>query len=123
MKFLEMQFRVGVVHGPDGSYLTWRRGTGENVEITNLKAAEPGHGVGTALLRGLLEQLLADPPYHTVYGFTRTTNEAAQAFYSASGFALSWVHGVYRDGAAVVFSAPYHELCALHKVTRVEDAP
>lgn len=98
-----------LVH-PDGSYITWRVGTGANIELTNIKAATPGNGIGERLFRDMLEALREHPPYHAVYGFTRTANVTAQEFYRSVGFVLSPVEGVYLDGTAVVFSRPYREL-------------
>lgn len=100
----------------DRGLLSWRWGTGDNVEITHFKSTLPGNGYGLSLLRDMLKALKGDPPYCTVFGFTRTCNKAAQAFYQNVGFTLSPVQGVYADGDAVVFSANYKELCTLHGV-------
>jgi len=100
-----------IVH-PDGSFVTWRVGTGGNVELTNIKAKTPGHGIGERLFRDMLTALLDRPPYHAVYGFTRSCNKEAHSFYRSVGFVLSVVEGVYLDGTAVVFSRPYRELLA-----------
>lgn len=69
----------------------------------------------------MLHAIVDDPPYHTVYGFTRTTNEEAKAFYAAMGFDLTTVTGVYADGTAVVFSASYKRLCQIHGVKTNEE--
>lgn len=106
----------GVLLCTNDGWVAWERGTGGNVELSYLKARDPGNGGGTRLLRAMLAALRRDPPYHTVYGFTRTCNLDAQAFYRAMGFTLSPVVGVYKDGGAVVFSAPYEDLCRFHKI-------
>ena len=103
------------VENQDG-YISWRWGTGDNVELTHLRSAEPGNGQGRKLLRSMLAALKNDPPYCTVFGFTRTCNKVAQAFYQDMGFVLSPVEGVYADGDAVLFSANYVDLCRLHGV-------
>jgi hypothetical protein len=95
-------------------YITWRYGTGMNVELLHIRSAVPGGG--TALCIGMLRQLLARPPYATVFGFTRTCNHSAQRFYEKFGFTLTPVVGVYADGDAVLFSASYTALCKLHGV-------
>jgi hypothetical protein len=90
--------------GPEG-YIVWRLGTGENVELLHIR------GNGFALLKVMLLRLKDRPPYHTVFGFTRTGNWDALYFYKRAGFQPSNVDGVYKDGVATIFSAPYEELC------------
>lgn len=93
----------------DRGYIVWRVGTGLNVELLHIKATYKG--AGRELLRAMLKALQSNPPYHTVFGFTRWGNEEAARFYPSCGFDCTVVSGVYRDGAAVVFSAPYEQLC------------
>jgi GNAT superfamily N-acetyltransferase len=102
------------VSHPDWGLVRWRWGTGDNVELTHLRANTPGAGNGRRLLRAMLTILRDDPPYATVFGFTRTGNAEAQAFYRAMGFTITPVAGVYADGTAVLFSARYDDLCRLH---------
>lgn len=97
-------------------YITWHRATGDNVELLHLKVSEPRHGTGTYLLRQMLHRLQFDPPYATVFGFTRVSNTVAQSFYKAMGFELTTVKGVYADGQAVVFSQNFKELLRIHNV-------
>lgn len=97
------------VYTEDG-LIAWRRGTGDNVEITYIRVDEKRTGSGTRLVRDMVYQLMSRPPFHTVYGFTRSTNFVAHDFYRSLGFTLSEVHGVYRDGKAIVFSVEYKEL-------------
>lgn len=105
--------RVEYLETPNG-YITWRYGTGMNVELLHVRSTCPGEG--TALVVKMLETLKTSPPYATVFGFTRTCNKAAQKFYQKLGFTLSAVVGVYADGDAVLFSANYDALCLLHGV-------
>lgn len=102
---------VLTVDSPE-SVLEWRVGTGDNVEIIRFRTAAPRRGVGTRLLHEMVTVLRPDPPYHTVYGFTRSSNAAGRAFYRKHGFALTEVTGVYADGTAVVFSQPFADLLA-----------
>jgi hypothetical protein len=74
---------------PDGSYIVWRVGTGENVELLHLKVVNQNEGTGTALFKMMLEALRENPPYHTVFGFTRGYNSVAMEFYLAMGFDLT----------------------------------
>lgn len=97
-------------HSDDTGYVTWRRGTGGNVELFNIKTRDRGKGYGRQLVYAMLDALKADPPYHSVFGFTRVSNEEARAFYAALGFRLHEVPGVYADGRAVLFEAPYADL-------------
>jgi hypothetical protein len=93
-----------------GGYIVWRTGTGRNVELLHIHAAMPGEG--GVLLREMLRQLRARPPYATVFGFCLPHNARAKLFYLTMGFLLSPVQGVYDVGSALVFSARYDELCA-----------
>lgn len=102
---------VNVQHfeSSDG-YVVWRRGTGDNVELLHIRSARLEKGGGTRLLAEMVRRLRDNPPYATVFGFTRVENRASHKFYLAMGFSLTVVRGVYADGDAVVFSAPYTKL-------------
>ena len=93
-----------------GGYVVWRVGTGRNVELLHIHAAVPGEG--GVLVREMLRQLRARPPYATIFGFCLPDNARAKLFYLTMGFTLSPVQGVYDVGSALVFSARYDELCA-----------
>lgn len=96
-------------------YIAWRRGTGDNVEITWLRSDQKRAGTGRRLLQAMLRRLRDEnPPYCSVYGFTRSSNVDAIAFYRAMGFTLSPVKGVYADGEALVFSARFRDLVRQH---------
>lgn len=98
-----------VIHDEDG-IIAWRRGTGGNVELTYILTKAKRDGAGTKLFQRMLDALRADPPFHTIYGFTRVSNEAAIEFYRSVGFGVNRVAGVYKDGEAMVFSRPYMDL-------------
>lgn len=100
----------------DNGYIVWRLGTGENAELLHLRTYAPGKGTGRKLVKAMLSRLVLTPPYATVFGFTRTMNDASQAFYKALGFDLSEVKGVYADGTAVVFSQQFKTLLEIHNV-------
>lgn len=113
---IEFLTDVCYINGPDG-YLVWRRGTGDNVEITHIRSARPGGG--PTMLKEMLEGLKSNPPYGglgTVFGFTRTSNAAALRFYRNMGFILTLVAGVYAEGAAYLFSASYSDLRERHGI-------
>lgn len=100
---------------PNG-FIVWRQGTGGNVELLHIKTYAPGQGTGRQLVVAMLEHLKTQPPYCTVFGFTRTCNEASQKFYTALGFELTPVKGVYQDGSAVLFSQEYKTLLEFNNV-------
>ena len=97
-------------------FIVWRRGTGDNVELLHIKTYVPGQGTGRELVIAMLNCLKSNPPYCTVFGFTRTCNEGSQKFYQALGFELTTVKGVYQDGAAVLFSQEYKTLLEFNNV-------
>lgn len=98
---------------PERGFIVWRLGTGANVELLHVRAFERRKGHGRRLVYAMLEELRATPPYHSVFGFTRVSNERAAAFYSALGFRLQPVKGLYADGEAVMFWREYSELLRL----------
>lgn len=63
----------------------------------------------------MLDSLIEEPPYYSVFGFTRVSNEEAHAFYQALGFELQEIHGVYKDGRAILFWQAYDKLKALRE--------
>ena len=91
-------------------YIVWRRGTGDNVELLHIRTFHPGRGDGRGLVYQMLDALISSPPYYSVFGFTRTSNEEAQRFYGALGFNLQPVVGLYAEGTAVMFWQSYAEL-------------
>ncbi len=101
----------------EDGYITWRRGTGGNVELLHIRTKDKRIGQGKRLLMRMLEKLQANPPYGgkgTVFGFTRVSNINALDWYDRMGFDISRVCGVYAEGMAVCFSAPYALLIELH---------
>jgi ribosomal protein S18 acetylase RimI-like enzyme len=94
-------------------YIAWRRGTGDNIELLHIRSFQPGKGYGRFLFYTMLRRLKADPPYHSVFGFTRVGNAEARAFYGALGFNLSVVDGLYAEGQAVLFWQQYTKLTEL----------
>lgn len=103
-------------HNDADGYIAWRMGSGLNTELLHLKAFSPGNGAGKRLLKVMLTKLLTDPPFCTVFGFTRSINIEGRLFYADMGFELSPVTGVYRDGSAVLFSQEYKRLCTNHQI-------
>lgn len=103
----------GFVETSDGR-IEWVVGTGDNAELRHLRVHHPGRGAGRRLLVEMLTELLKNPPYATVYGFTRASNQRAQAFYRSVGFALRWVDGVYDEPGAYLFTARFRDLCEFH---------
>lgn len=101
------------VYEPDRGFIVWRRGTGDNVELLHVRAAVPHQGHGRWLVYRMLDHLRANPPYHSVYGYTRIGNNRAREFYAALGFRCQEVDGIYAEGAAVLFWGCYTRLVEL----------
>lgn len=97
-------------HEDETGYVVWRPGTGRNVELLHIHTEERGKGHGRRLVYRMLDRLRDDPPYHSVFGFSRASNEEAHAFYVALGFQVQTVKGVYQDGRAVLFWGEYRSL-------------
>jgi ribosomal protein S18 acetylase RimI-like enzyme len=91
-------------------FIVWRRGSGLNVELLHVSAKQHGQGLGLRLIRLMVDELARRPPYHSVFGFTRSVNEQAMAFYRNLGFTLTEVPSVYRDGTSVLFSQSFASL-------------
>lgn len=96
----------------DTGYIVWRRGTGDNVELLHIHVYQRGKGHGKLLFHNMLKQLAGQPPYWSVFGFTRVSNQEARNFYQALGFDLVHIPGVYHEGRAILFHAPYQRLVA-----------
>ena len=109
-KYVEPFGRVGFRFHKDKGFIVWRRGTGYNVELLHIRTFEKGKGYGRELIYSMLDALLVDPPYYSVFGFTRVGNKEAQAFYGALGFTLQTVNGLYKDGKAILFWSPFDKL-------------
>ena len=69
---------IAVVGGPPGAEA--------EIHTIGVDPALQGHGIGRALLRGLLA--VADARHATVFLEVRTDNEAARALYLSEGFAV-----------------------------------
>lgn len=91
-------------------FIAWRLGTGGNVELLHIKTKVKGKGHGRRLFYKMLDCLRNHPPYYSVFGFTRVSNEEAQSFYGALGFDIQDVAGVYADGRALLFWQSYETL-------------
>lgn len=99
------------------SQIQWRRGTGDNVELTHIRVSAPRKGIGRALFIGMLETLRKNPPYRTIYGFTLADRPNALAFYMAMGFSVTHVDDIYEPASGTyLFVGDYKELCKLHEV-------
>jgi len=85
----------------DGGQLVYRVGQDATCEIYDLLVPEEKRRSGIATK--LIDELFTVHP-GTVYGFTRSTNREAQAFYSAVGFTLQTVPNLYRGEDGVLFS-------------------
>lgn len=96
--------------------ICWRNGTGGNVELFNIRTNAIRRGHGRKLFVAMLRTLKENPPYYSVFGFTRVSNNRAQEFYRAMGFDLTHVPHVYKDGSGVMFSQSFEKLCEVHGI-------
>lgn len=94
-------------------YIVWRTGTGLNIELLHIRSYLKGIGIGRRLVYDMLRSLKSSPPYHSVFGFTRSSNTEAQRFYGALGFNLQPFMGLYKEGTAVLFWQSYEALVEL----------
>ena len=94
---------INNIYDEDKGFIVWRTGTGGNTELLHVRTFEGGKGYGRWLFYQMLDRLKENPPYYSVFGFTRVGNTEAQAFYGALGFKLQRVMGLYNDGEAVLF--------------------
>lgn len=97
-------------YDPDRGFIVWRQGTGANVELLHIRTFTRGKGFGRGLVYHMLDVLSQEPPYHSVFGFTRADNLGAKQFYGALGFSLQELNGLYEDGKATLFWAAYQQL-------------
>lgn len=95
----------------DRGYIVWREGTGNNMELLHIGVFKKRKGYGRQLVKEMLQNLKAHPPYFSVFGFTRTSNDVAHSFYKALNFDLVPLAGLYKDGSAVMFWQEYKKLC------------
>lgn len=105
------------LYDPALGYIAWHYSTGENLEILFIEAAEKGRGHGAELYRRMCRRIVETRclPYHSVFGFHLTSNEAARRFYDK----LGWIQvdlgpSVYRDGGTTIMWIPWKEL--LHRL-------
>lgn len=93
---------VEQIHDPAVGYVAWRTGTGDNLEILFVAAAEKGRGHGKELLRRMCRTLLSEGhrPYHSVYAFRLAGNEEAGHFYASMGWHQQAVGG---EGGRTVY--------------------
>lgn len=98
------------IHDEDG-IVAWRRGTGDNVELTYILVKNKRRGEGKRLFVRMLNRLAQQPPYHTVYLFTRSSNKEACLFYISLGFQGNCTPvSIYKNDATMLFVAPYEYL-------------
>lgn len=99
-------------------YIVWRIGTGENIELLHIKTFEKRKGYGKKLFIEMLRQIcLSDiKPYYSIFGFTRSSNKEAQNFYSAIGFNIVDICGLYKDGNCKLFWSSFEDLLKKHDI-------
>lgn len=88
----------------DNGYIVWRDSSGHNVEILALATYIQRKGTGRELLQAVLNRLSqrTDKSFR-VFGYVRSNDARALAFYSAMGFELVSVGDFYADGPCTIF--------------------
>ena len=109
-KYLVPYQNLDFVFLPDEGFIVWRIGTGENAELLHIRTFHKKKGIGKKLVLSMIDKLKYQKPYHSIFGFTRVDNIEAQRFYSALGFNIEHVNGIYKDGQCKLFWASYDEL-------------
>ena len=101
-------------------HIIWRRGTGDNVELLDIQVHDPKRreGHGTELFKNMLHNLIENPPFSDVFGFTRSCNKRALNFYQSLGFKTQYVNGIYKDGSAIIFSQKFESLLERNHVKK-----
>lgn len=102
--------KVRYIYFEEAGWVVWRLGTGSNVELLHIRTFVKGKGFGRYLFYRMMDELDGNPPYHSVFGFTRVSNLEAVRFYGALGFNTQTVNGLYEEGAVTVFFQSYYAL-------------
>ncbi len=104
-KMMELlTYRMGVPGGVDRleicseTYIEWRQGSGNSVEILDITVANEHRreGFGRGMVRCVIERFLK-PEVKTVYAITRASNRAAQQFYERLRFRPHPLRHFYKD--------------------------
>jgi hypothetical protein len=98
------------VYLPNVGNIAWHYSTGENIEVLFIESI-PGYG-GFMMLK-MVETILANnqKPYHTVFGFCRTSNDLAANFYAKLGWqTIDLGQSIYRDGGTVLVWTTWEQL-------------
>lgn len=109
-KYITPFGRTDHIETKDG-FIVWRNGTGMNVELLHIRATIKRKGVGTKLVRLMLNRLKKKPPYYSVYGFSVGANRGAIEFYRHLGFHTEVLSGPYKRGKSVLFYQSFVKLC------------
>ena len=113
--YVEPFERVYHHYSPEKGFIVWRFGTGRNIELLHIRSFALRKGFGRQLMYKMLDALVDSPPYFSVFGFTRVSNERAAGFYEALGFNLQPIKGLYADGEAMMFWQSYEVLLKLRQ--------
>lgn len=110
-KYIKPYSKPTYFYSKERGFIVWRLGTGSNVELLHIRSSSQRKGHGRSLLYHMLDSLkLEMTPYHSVFGFTRVSNDRAKEFYEAMGFNLQLVNGLYKDGQALMFWQEFTKL-------------
>ena len=94
-------------------YISWRRATGDNLEVTFTEASQQRKGYGKELFRMMIQKIEKDgtQPFHSVVDWILGERVGVQKFFESMGFTLTHLgDSVYRDDDTVLAVIPYDEL-------------
>lgn len=111
-RYVDKYRNISYYYDNSYGYIVWRLGTGENIELLHIRTFEKRKGYGRKLFIQMLKQINSEDtkPYHSIFGFTRSSNKEAQEFYVAMGFNIVDVSGIYKDGHCKLFWASFDDL-------------
>lgn len=116
-KYVKPYDALEYVFWPEKGYVVWRPGSGNNTELLHIRTFVNGKGYSKELIREMLSQLKANPPFFSVFGFALSNRSELKAIYQALGFNISPdIEGMYKGGPMFMFSQSYQQLCRKYEV-------
>jgi len=94
-------------------YMAWHLSTGENIEIlfVEIHPSLRGQGLTSQLFAEFCQRAKLNPPYNSVFAFTRADNEIAHRMYLRFGFYLKRIPNLYKHLDAYLAVVNFQKLC------------
>lgn len=104
-------YNLKYIYKENVGFIVWTMGTGDNYEVLLLRVKHQGRGDAKKLYREAVKLMMFNPPYHSVYAFTRTENAGANAFYTKFGWnRIDLDQCIYKDAGVVLYWIEWNEL-------------